>query len=68
MENPDFVPLLILKYWFYMVRFVSKTIIKTKREKNHSIVENSSRGATHAAPVGGVFFCVGETRCGVFSS
>ena len=37
MENHDFVPLLILKYWFYMVRFVSKTIIKTKREKNHSI-------------------------------
>ena len=37
MGNHDFVPLLILKYWFYMVRFVSKTIIKTKREKNHSI-------------------------------
>ena len=36
MENHGFVSLLILKYWFYMVRFVSKTIIKTKREKNHS--------------------------------
>ena len=29
MGNHDFVSLLILKYWFYMVRFVSKTIITT---------------------------------------
>ena len=33
----DFVFPLLLKYQYYMVRFVLETIKKTKREKNHSI-------------------------------
>ena len=32
-----FVSSPFLKYWFYMVRFDLETIIKTKREKNHSM-------------------------------